>query len=96
VLNCRCFGFPYFDNDAFIHHALHILDAPPLSVGLWTSWAQVPCTHDHYANKWTRFLTRRLFEFVVDVDIHWRVEMHCNVLDGVIATLLWELGHFED
>jgi len=27
-LNLIFFGFPYFDHDAFMHHVLHVLDAP--------------------------------------------------------------------
>ena len=28
ILNLRVMAYPYFDNDAFMHHALHVLDAP--------------------------------------------------------------------
>jgi len=28
LLNLRFFLSPYFDHDAFMHHALHVLDAP--------------------------------------------------------------------
>jgi len=27
-VNLRVFSSPYFDHDAFMHHALHLLDAP--------------------------------------------------------------------
>jgi len=32
LLNLRYFRFPYFDHDEFMHHALHVLDALPISM----------------------------------------------------------------
>src|SRR6218665_1597333 len=45
LLHLRFFGFPYFDLDAFLHYALHVLDAPELTLNLY-SFTRRRCSYE--------------------------------------------------
>jgi len=47
--------FPYFDHDALMHHALHVLDAPALGLGKPMNMDFTP--NGIMEGLWKRYLT---------------------------------------